>query len=134
MPRYIKAEDIRPYKGFFEKVDNVPKFYDWVETLPTADVVEKERYDILLEHANILAEELRKYQNADVTERNVGKWIPVTERLPEVGKFVLVNDIYMDELTIAKLLEDKEWEDQHGNWSSFGCVSAWMPLPEVYGG
>lgn len=40
MPRYIKAENIRPYKGFFEKVDNVPKFYDWVETLPTADVVE----------------------------------------------------------------------------------------------
>lgn len=42
---------------------------------PTLDVVEKERYDILLEHANILAEELRKYQNADVPERNVGKWI-----------------------------------------------------------
>lgn len=40
MPRYIDAEKIRPYKGFFEKVDNVPKFYDWVETLPTADAVE----------------------------------------------------------------------------------------------
>lgn len=40
MPRYIDAEKIRPYKGFFEKVDNVPKFYDWVESLPTADVVE----------------------------------------------------------------------------------------------
>lgn len=39
MPRYIDAEKIRPYKGFFEKVDNVPKFYDWVESLPTADVV-----------------------------------------------------------------------------------------------
>ena len=42
---------------------------------PTADVVEKERYDILLEHANILAEAVRKYQTADVPERNVGKWI-----------------------------------------------------------
>lgn len=40
MPRYIEVEKIRPYKGFFEKVDNVPKFYEWLETLPTADVVE----------------------------------------------------------------------------------------------
>ena len=38
-------------------------------------LVNKERYDILLEHANILAEEMRKYQNADVPKRNAGKWI-----------------------------------------------------------
>ena len=40
MPRYVDVEKIRPYKGFFEKVNNVPKFYEWVESLPTADVVE----------------------------------------------------------------------------------------------
>ena len=40
MAKYIDVEKIRPYKGFFEKVDNVPKFYDWVESLPTADVQE----------------------------------------------------------------------------------------------
>lgn len=40
MPRYVNVENIRPYKGFFEDVDNVPKFYKWVENLPTADVVE----------------------------------------------------------------------------------------------
>lgn len=60
------------------------------------------------------------------------RWIPVTERLPKVGKFVLVTDIYLDEATIARLIDDGGWEDQHGNWSSFGCVSAWMPLPQPY--
>ena len=40
MARYVDAEKIRLFKGFFEKVDNVPKFYDWLETLPTADVRE----------------------------------------------------------------------------------------------
>ena len=58
------------------------------------------------------------------------KWIPVEERLPEVGKFVLVTDMYLDDVTIARF--DGAWEDQHGNWSSFGCVTAWMPLPKPY--
>ena len=40
MPRYIDAEKINLPKGFFNTVDNVPKFYEWVETLPTADVQE----------------------------------------------------------------------------------------------
>lgn len=60
------------------------------------------------------------------------RWIPVEERLPEVGKFVLVTDMYLDDVTIARF--DGAWEDQHGNWSSFGCVTAWMPLPERYRG
>ena len=76
-----------------------------ISMLPTADVVSKEQYNMMLEHANILAEEMRKYQNtdtADVVEREdieawldlaykhgwsdcfaEHRWIPVTERLPE---------------------------------------------------
>lgn len=40
MPRYIDAENIRLPKGFFEKVNNVPKFYEWLDEQPTADVAE----------------------------------------------------------------------------------------------
>lgn len=40
MARYIDAEKINLPEGFFNTVDNVPKFYEWVETLPTADVRE----------------------------------------------------------------------------------------------
>lgn len=46
-----------------------------IDDMPTADVVGKERYDRLLENANILADAVRKYQTADVVERKRGKWI-----------------------------------------------------------
>lgn len=34
--RLIDADAIKLQKGFFEKVDNVPKFYEWLNSLPTA--------------------------------------------------------------------------------------------------
>ena len=40
MARLIDADEIKLQKGFFEKVDNVPKFYEWLGTLPTVDAVE----------------------------------------------------------------------------------------------
>ena len=72
----IKAvEDLHDcYNGFSDTYDKAC-FIGLIEEQPTADVVSKEEYDMLFEHANILAEEMRKYQNTDVPERNVGKWI-----------------------------------------------------------
>ena len=76
----------------------------------------------------------------------VGEWIPVTERLPENGRFVLVTDNYEDYETIntkSKLIirralvmvgyyENLEW------WLAIGdCaqnVTAWMELPKPYRG
>lgn len=40
----------------------------WVDLIPTADVVEKERYDRLLENSTIIAAALSKYQSADMVE------------------------------------------------------------------
>lgn len=39
MRRYIDANAIKLEKGFFEKVDNVPKFYEWLGKQPTVDAV-----------------------------------------------------------------------------------------------
>ena len=38
--RLIDVDEIRLPKGLFEKIDNVPKFYEWLGTLPTVDAVE----------------------------------------------------------------------------------------------
>ena len=38
--RLIDVDEIKLPQGFFEKVDNVPKFYEWLGTLPTVDAVE----------------------------------------------------------------------------------------------
>ena len=35
--RLIDADAIRLPKGFFEKIDNVPKFYDWLDEQPTIE-------------------------------------------------------------------------------------------------
>lgn len=35
--RLVDVDEIKLPQGFFEKVDNVPKFYEWLGTLPTVD-------------------------------------------------------------------------------------------------
>lgn len=37
--RLIDADAIKLPKGFFEEVDNVQKFYEWLKELPTIDPV-----------------------------------------------------------------------------------------------
>lgn len=65
-----------------------------------------------------------------VTDNNVGsKWIPVTERLPDSGKCVL---IYSEDGMVAEgnyTAYDKKW--YQFRWSVKGQeVTHWMPLPE----
>ena len=83
----------------------------------------------------------------DVPERNVGKWIPVTERLPErYGRFIVT--IVPDAGELWKTIEFAVYSDLMGLvktpvfWkgsvgkSNFedvtSKVTAWMPLPEPY--
>lgn len=47
--RLVDADAFNLPKGFFEKVDNVPKFYEWLNSLPTivpaeVDEVDGKRY------------------------------------------------------------------------------------------
>ena len=37
--RLVDTDAIKLSKGFFENVNNVPKFYEWLNTLPTVDTV-----------------------------------------------------------------------------------------------
>lgn len=68
MSRYIDAEKIE-YHEVFEGDEFVRVAYgDDIDEFPTADVVEKEKWDRLLENSIILAGAVQKYQLADVVE------------------------------------------------------------------
>lgn len=56
-------------------------------------------------------------------------WIPCSERLPEKKQSLLVT--VADE--VSPYTSDDEWTGT-GFWAYGKRVSAWMPLPEPYGG
>ena len=65
------------------------------------------------------------------------RWIPVTERLPEIDKEVLVTDGELCRGCSLFEPQDNEdglyqWEDNYGHWYEFETWVAWMPLPEYY--
>jgi len=64
-------------------------------------------------------------QNASTSEIP-NKWIPVSERLPEYGKKVLVTINFFDDGAKVRISENDKYGFLCGN------VSAWMPLPESY--
>lgn len=82
----------------------------------------------------------------ELTDTNVGKWIPVTERLPEIGKSVLV--ISYGRVCFAKLLlainnggfptfvlqdglnNPPVLETTAHNEFTKNRITHWMPLPE----
>lgn len=67
-----------------------------------------------------------------IREQEERRWIPVTERLPEDGKYVLcfMRD---EELTLFRILKwgsvDWRWDDDC-EWHYETDVTHWMPLPE----
>lgn len=54
-------------------------------------------------------------------------WIPVKERLPEVGQYVLasVHEDYAEHEIIINIYKEQPY------WSN-GIITAWRPLPEPY--
>ena len=99
---------------------------------------------LCLEAADAIEEEDMAFRQLErdykVLCGNLPKWIPVTERLPKDGEFVLVcnDDKHM---MIAKYeTETYEWYYKYTNYDfdiwdneEQGPVCYWMPLPEPPG-
>ena len=75
-----------------------------------------------------------------VNERLEHMWIPISERLPEDGEYVLGQstlggiDIYQKNKEIKAIGICGGWFNKDGNWYSTKFVVAWMPLPKPYKG
>lgn len=96
--------------------------------------------DILEEYAVCTPDEekslIQRINQASMFIDNIGtvsKWISVKDRLPEIGKSVL---IYYpkwdgDEIQVAKLEDDGMMFDICGEFNiGTGVVTHWMPLPQ----
>jgi hypothetical protein len=75
-------------------------------------------------------EELKELREKD-------RWIPVSERLPEYGNYVLISCEGFDAPTVGKYEEDDIggtfYLNEDAPCEDFGIVvEAWRPLPEPY--
>lgn len=63
-----------------------------------------------------------------VLERAQGKWIPVSERLPEQGNTSYLATVDYDDMTFS--CQRFFFNDEIG-WNDYDVI-AWQPLPEPY--
>lgn len=89
----------------------------WLELAVPVKAVTQEEFNTFIEAVNMAIKALEA--QAD------GKWISISERLPEEGGRYLV-------YTWSHEIETAQYVD--GYWNIKTPISAWMPLPEPYEG
>lgn len=108
---------------------------------PEEDCISKAlTLEILNAMANVDKDNIKVYskvysqiKDMPKVKRKFGKWIPVSERLPEIGKVVLITCPFTICLSEHgnRLVTFDQWNGKE--WIRFdGYVSAWQPLPEPY--
>lgn len=84
-----------------------------------------------------LVDRLAMYEDREEND-DFGKWIPISEHLPEDESYILVSFENAPMPDIARYEENDEGGtfypgDDEKPYSSYGIfVNAWMPLPELY--
>ena len=74
---------------------------------------------------------LRDFTGETVTDTNVGKWIPVSERLPKnfISVLVHIPDMKPCPTVIEAYRFDDGWVTKMAAFD-INCATHWMPLPE----
>ena len=93
---------------------------------------ENDRVDTFGTNISLMCKDMLDYLEQ---ESKTGRWIPVTERLPEDNKTVIASveyGVYPE----AKYTKEYGWEWAYeagaDYWVKLEKVKAWMPLPKPY--
>lgn len=109
--RLIDVDAIKLEKGFFENIDNVPKFFEWLGKQPTINPVKW----------------------IPTTER-----LPIPNSVYEsVSVYYLVQNEYGD-MMVATFIQfpggARVWQQMYQDGAIMEDIVAWMPLPEPWKG
>ena len=147
MPNEVTALNVETQKEARKMLERVAKLSDEIEQQKhggdhgikffinkdgIADVYD-DTYDIVIH-----CESEEDQKDAELALKNVRRWIPVTERLPELGEYVLISFSNFTLPCIGRYDEDEKggaWfngDETESLVSQDMYVNAWMPLPELY--
>lgn len=116
------------HKNFYEKLGQNLNDNDLHKATQLA-------FDDCMEFINELAEKYR-----DVPDTNVGKWIPVSEALPDTEKYILLSFSNFPIPIVGRWEEDENGGAFYIGDEDDSCVSqdlyvnAWQPLPPCWKG
>ena len=110
------------------KDDKLQIFYKYVEDIMGRPIWTHEMAQL----ADDIKEKSKDDFMALCADENPNEWIPVSEGLPEYETEVLTctRGGYVEIQSLETYGE--YWENQHGDWTDFDEVIAWMPLPKPY--
>ena len=147
MPNEVTALNVETQKEARKMLERVAKLSDEIEQLKhggdhgikffinkdgIADVYD-DTYDIVIH-----CESEEDQKDAELALKNVRRWIPVTERLPELGEYVLISFSNFTLPCIGRYDEDEKggaWfngDETESLVSQDMYVNAWMLLPKPY--
>jgi hypothetical protein len=87
--------------------------------------------DTVLDEFEYEGKTIREWVQEIIEADHVGKWIPVSERLPKQGESVICQ-CRANIIKVLKLDADFDWYQDADHCYMNGFAIAWMPLPEPY--